>query len=216
MKTIHALTAVVTSTLLVATPASASDLANGGFESPSIGGLSYLNFSTAPAGFGWTVASGEVDIFGGPSWQPATGAQGLDLNGWIPGAIYQDVTFSMAGTCTVSFDMSANPGLGQAIKTLRVSLNPVGTPMHSLGEYSLSTAGRTETDLQWVAITTPGVAVDTTQTYRLQFTSLSLDGGSAGPLLDTVSLVVIPEPSGASLLIGGIALLFGLRRPPTR
>ncbi len=215
MKNLQTLAAAVTSSFLVATPVSAGDLVNGGFESPSIGGLSYLAFSTAPGGFDWTVASGDVDIFASPS-QPATGLQSLDLNGWNPGAIYQDLTFSLAGTCVVSFDMSANPGLGQAIKTLRVSLNPVGAPMHTLGEYSLDTAGRTYTDLKWVAITTPGVVVDTTQTYRLQFTSLSLDGGSAGPLLDTVSLVVIPEPSGASLLIGGIALLFGIRRPPTR
>lgn len=149
-----------------------------------------------------------------PAWQPATGDQCLDLNGWNTGAIYQDVTFGMAGSCTVSFDMSANPGLGPGVKTVRVSLSPVGAPTTMLGEYSLDAAGMAFNDLQWVAITTPPVAVDSTLTYRLQFTSL--DGGPCGTLLDTVSLVVIPEPGAATLFIGGIALLFGIRRPPTR
>lgn len=49
MKNIQALAAVVTSTILFASPAAASGLVKGGFESPPTPGM---NFSTAPAGFG--------------------------------------------------------------------------------------------------------------------------------------------------------------------
>lgn len=181
-------------------------LVNGDFESPSIGTGATFNSTTAPTGFGWTIASGEIDLLGASYWQPASGTQSLDLSGYfLPGSIYQDFVFPSAGTWVIKFALSANPdftwqgdGQGAGVKNLRVDFGIPGQ-MSSLGTFGVDADSRSIWDMNWVTITTPELLIPDVTTYRLQFTSLV--PGAAGPALDRVELQIVPEPSVAGLLL---------------
>jgi hypothetical protein len=182
---------LVVSTWLTVSSATGAGLINGSFEAPMQS--RYIEeYSAAPVGFGWTITTGEVDVLTSDYWQPSSGNQSAELNGTTAASIYQDFTFSDAGTWTVKFDMSANPDLfargdssGSGFKTLRVDFGIPGL-MTNLGTYSLDSAPRTVGDMRWVTITTPEVVVSNSVLYRLQFTSLTQ--GIAGPVLDNVVL----------------------------
>jgi hypothetical protein len=171
----------------------------------------------APAGFGWTIATGNLDVLPSAYWQPSSGNQSIDLNGSTTGSIYQDFTFSSAGIWAVQFDLSANPdlvargdGLATGLRSVRVDF---GTPglMTSLGTYSLDSAPRTIANMQWVTFTTPQVVVSGSVLYRLQ--STSLNPGNGGNALDNVQLQIVPEPSAVAILCSGlIGCLFLHRR----
>ena len=167
-------------------------LANGDFETPvEPNGLGGYNGTPALAGFAWQIGSGDIDI-SRTYWQPASGAQSIDLNGTAAGSIYQDFTFSAAGSWTVMFAMSANPD-SAATKTLNVSFGPVGGLMNSLGNYAITPGTRTHSDMQWVSITTPSFSAQDSVTYRLSFTSLI--AGLQGPALDNVQLLQVDRKS---------------------
>ena len=193
---------VLVLTCLTTLSASGTGLINGGFEAiPVSVPTSYF---VAPAGFGWTVVSNDIDILPSTYWQPSGGNQSIDLNGGSPSSIYQDFNFSSAGTWTVKFDLSSNPdlfsrgdGLGTGFKNLRVDFGPIGS-LTSLGTYSLDSAPRTVSNMQWVTFTTPQIIVSDSVLYRLQFTSLV--PGIAGNALDNIQLQVVPEPSTIALL----------------
>lgn len=189
-------------------------LINGSFEAPPIAyGAGY---TVAPVGFGWTIASGNIELLSSAYWQPSNGNQSIDLNGSTTGSIYQDFIFSSSQTWVVKFDMSANPDLntrgdsaGSGLKSMRVDF---GTPglMTTLGTYSLDSAPRTIANMQYVSFSTPEILVSDSVVYRLQFTSLV--GGINGPVLDNVQLQVVPEPSAAALLCSSLVGFIALRR----
>jgi len=179
------------STWLTVSSAAGAGLINGSFEAPMLS-RSIEEYSAAPAGFGWTIATGEVNVLTSDYWQPSSGNQSIDLNGTTAASIYQDFTFSNAGTWTMKFDMSTNPdlfargdGLGSGFKTWRVDFGIPGL-MTNLGTYSLDPAPRTVGNMRWVTFTTPEVVVSNSVLYRLQITSLAQ--GNAGPALDNVVL----------------------------
>jgi hypothetical protein len=189
-------------------------LVNGDFESPVVTGQG-LPANVAPPGFGWTIASGDIDILG-TYWQPATGFQSLDLNGSTTGSIYQDFTFDSAGTWAFSFSLSANPdaftrgdGGGTGVKNMQVLFGTPGS-MTSLGTWGVDSDPRTIDNMQWVTITTPAVVVSSSTVYRVQFTSLV--SGPSGPALDNVQVSPIPEPNAAALLCVVPAACWILRR----
>jgi hypothetical protein len=191
LKTTSRSVLLVASTWLTVSSATGEGLINGSFEAPKQS-RPIEEYSAAPAGFGWTIATGEVDVLNSDYWQPSSGNQSVELNGTTAASIYQDFTFSDAGTWTVKFDMSANPDLfargdsaGSGFKTLRVEFGIPGV-MTNLGTYSLDSAPRTVGDMRWVTITTPEIVVSNSVPYRLQFTSLTQ--GIAGPVLDNVLL----------------------------
>lgn len=172
---------------------SAADAAliNGSFETPALSQLG-ATYSTAPAGFGWTIASGDIDVVVSNYWQSSSGNQSMDLNGTTAASIYQDFMFSSAGTWAVQFDLSANPdlfaggdGLGSGLKAVRVDFGVPGVMTH-LGTYSLDSAPRTTTSMGWVPFMRPSVVVSNAVLYRLQFTSLA--EGLGGPVLDNIAL----------------------------
>src|SRR5947208_2053806 len=79
--------------------ARANDLVNGGFETPAVSLGAYITIgfggTPEPPGFGWTVASGNVDLAHLPvipfvDYTAYEGVQALDLNGTTAGAIFQD------------------------------------------------------------------------------------------------------------------------------
>jgi len=198
---------------LTVSSASAAGLINSSFETPPV--TLAQNFSVAPAGFGWTIASGNLDLYS-TYWQASSGNQSIDLNGSVACSIYQDFTFSSSQTWAISFDLSANPdagtrgdGLGTGIKNMRVDF---GTPgqMTTLGTYGVDAAPRSINNMQWVTFTTPEVLVSDSVVYRLQFTSIV--SGVGGPALDNVQLQVVPEPSAVALLCSGLIGFFVLGR----
>jgi hypothetical protein len=75
-----------------------------------------------------------------------------------------------------------------------------------VGSYTLNSAGRTFAAMQWVEQTTAHFIVNTTDTYRLQF--VALDGDASGAALDNISLVQVPEPGVASMVLAGAAIVF--------
>jgi hypothetical protein len=133
------------------------------------------------------------------------------LDGVAAGTIYQDFTFDSAGTWSIQFAMSANPD-ASGDKTMQVSFGTPGGPLTSLGTYTLSSNGRTYSNMQWVTTTTPGVTAQSGVIYRLEFTSLT--PGAYGPALDNIQLVPVPEPSCLSILACG--LLFACSRVPLK
>lgn len=180
--------------------AATAGLVNGDFESPVLGNGITIVAGGEPAGFGWTVAAGSVDLVH-TYWQPASGNQSLDLDGVAAGTIYQDFTFDTAGTWSIQFAMSANPD-SSGDKTMQVSFGSPSGPLTTLGTYTLSSNGRTESNMQWVTMTTPSVTAQTGVLYRLEFTSLT--PGAYGPALDNIQLVPVPEPSCLSVLACGV------------
>src|SRR5262245_43830490 len=108
MKTTSQTILLVVSTWLAVSCATRAGVINGSFEAPKQS--RYIEeYSKAPTGFGWTIAMGEVDVLTSDYWQPSSGNQSVELNGTTAASIYQDITFSNAGTWVVKFDMSANP-----------------------------------------------------------------------------------------------------------
>jgi hypothetical protein len=215
MKNLCYITIVVIASLAVS-EASGAGLVNGDFELPVLTGIG-ATYSVAPVGFGWTIASGNIDLLTSAYWQPASGNQSIDLDGTTAGSIYQDFNFSSSGTWEITFDLSANPdlytqgdGLGTGLKTVEVDFGPVGS-VTTLGTYSISPVGRTDSNMQWVTITTPQVEVSDSVLYELQFTSLT--PGIAGNALDNVQLQAVPEPAGGALFSAGLCILgFVMRR----
>lgn len=175
-------------------------LINGSFETP-IAAEPFSTLSGSPAGFGWTISSGDVDLIRDTIWSSSDGHQSLDLNGYGPASIYQDFTFPSAGIWAIKFDMSANPvpdWWQQGDKTLRVDFGTSGEGLTPLGTYTESNIGRSYFNMQYVEYTTPSFIGDSTTTYRLRFTSLTGDTG--GPVIDNVRIVAVPEPSPATLI----------------
>jgi hypothetical protein len=189
-------------------------LGNGDFETPVPAGQAGYTGTPALPGVAWQVASGDIDVVR-TLWQPASGAQSIDLNGYTQGTIYQDFTFSAGGQWAVMFAMSANPD-SPDIKALNVSFGPSGGPMTSLGNYVLSPGTRTYANMQWISLTTSSVNVQDSVLYRLQFSSLN-PASNYGPALDNIQLVQVPEPGALSLLgVGAMLVLRFARRKSVR
>jgi hypothetical protein len=198
------LSLALTSISVVATQG--AGLLNGDFESPVVSVGAY--YTTAPAGFAWTIVPGTGIDLNGSYWQASSGVQSVDLNGFSPGTIYQDFFLSGSGFWNVKFDMSANPN-DAGMKTLRVDFGPASGVLTSLGTYTLDTGTRTLSNMQWLTVTTPQFSADSSTLYRLEFTSLT--AGANGPALDNVQVSLIPEPGSLAIVCCG--LLIGLLKP---
>lgn len=189
----------------------AAGLVNGSFESPVLGAQAgYYTYATPPANFGWTIGFNTgVDVIHSSYWQPSSGQQSLDLSGFAPGLIYQDFSFPSAGTWTIKFDMSVNPQAGST-RSVSVAFGLASGSLTSLGTFTLSPAGRTFANMNWVSETTAAVTVDSASNYRLQF---SASGGDAsGPALDNVVLVQVPEPGTMTLGLLALGATLACRR----
>jgi len=188
---------------LVVSSVSAAGLVNGSFETPTFSAsiISYTPPSgsvPAPAVFGWTVTTGDINALTSAYWQPSEGSQSIELNGEAAASIYQDFTFSGSGEWRVRFDMSANPdlgargdGQGSGLKSLRVEFGVPGA-LTNLGIFRIDAGPRQVNNMQWVTFETFAVILSSSVVYRLQFTSL--DPGNAGPALDNVILTPFLNP----------------------
>jgi hypothetical protein len=204
---------LIVSALLIGSSAqlaSGAGLLNGDFETPVIN-RDGQNYATPPPGFGWQLVSGtDFDLLG-THWQPSSGAQSIDLNGFTSGSLYQDFTFGTSGIWAIKYDLSASP-TGPSSKTVRVDFGLAAGPLTTLGTYTIDATTRTPSNMQWLSFA-PQVTVLGSSTYRLEFTSLT--PGADGPALDNVSLAIVPEPCTTAILgLGGFALLLSRRNKP--
>lgn len=91
-------------------------LINGGFEAPALpaGQSMVIGPGSEPAGFGWTVSSGTVDLAHLPIdpfvlFPAFDGNQMLDLNGNGPGALFQDFATVPGQVYLLSFVSADHP-----------------------------------------------------------------------------------------------------------
>jgi hypothetical protein len=130
------------------------------------------------------------------------GVRAVDLDGRSPGGVEQSFATTVGQWYLVSFDLSGNPGNGNAgtglplVKQARVTVDEFSQ------DYAFDSSGQAITALTWQSVTFAFQATDTDATLR--FSSLSLDPTNAyGALVDNVSVTAVPEPSSIVLLGAG-------------
>ena len=97
-------------------------------------------------------------------WSTTDGAVSVDLNGFYPGYVSQDIATTPGTAYTVLFDLAGNPGSPQNVKELEVSA--AGTS----ALYYFDTTGKDGTNMGWTAQSFAFTATGTTTT--LMFKSL--------------------------------------------
>jgi choice-of-anchor C domain-containing protein len=197
---------VICVTMMAHGTARANLLTNGSFESgPGTNGLSVDGLQPGDTSItGWVVTRGEIDYAGTDFWSAADGLYALDLNG-SPGIGGIEQTFSTVSgqVYSVTFDMAGNPSR-QGLMTMAVQA------AGQSDSFSFSTVGHDRiSDMGWVSKSWLFTAVDPQTT--LEFYSTFTASQFEGPALDNVSVVVIPEPSSAPLVLASLVLL-GLMR----
>jgi choice-of-anchor C domain-containing protein len=152
------------------------------------------------------VQSGSVDYIGSDTWQAADGSRSLDMSGHDAGSIFQNVSgFTVGQQYRLSFDLASNVEGGPTIKSLQAQIGSTAQT------FTFDGTGFSYANMGWSLRTLDFIANNTTM--GLTFTSL--DSGSAGPALDNVSITIVPEPAGASMLCVYALLTLGwmARRP---
>jgi choice-of-anchor C domain-containing protein len=195
---------VITIVLVVASlstgSASAQNIVtNSSFELPA----NDFTWSTWNAGSnldGWIIASGNVNHGGatGNYIQILDGVQMVDLNGNMPGSIYQDLATVSGQTYQLSFFLAGNTGDGPIVKELEVDWGGV-----SLGDVYFDTTGKSDSNMGWQ--TKSFLVMASGVTTRLEFSSLT--PGAYGPYIDNVIASPIPEPATLLLLGLGAVIL---------
>ena len=85
---------------------------SGDFEAPYVQ-HDWVNFAAGQTLGGWTVGHGSVDLVTNAGfreyWPAASGRQSVDLNGWEPGSIWQEIPTVPGASYTLRFALSGNP-----------------------------------------------------------------------------------------------------------
>ena len=107
---------VLAASCVVSSACNAQLVTNGGFEAPALTPSQFqtINVGAEPAGFAWTVVSGNVDVAYPPippfvQFGALEGNQALDLNGTQRGAISQTFATTVATRYRLSFVYTDNP-----------------------------------------------------------------------------------------------------------
>jgi choice-of-anchor C domain-containing protein len=168
-------------------PAAGNLVQNGSFEMPEVGeGATYI----APASFpGWEVAAGSVDIVG--PWEDADGAQSLDLAGYAPGTIYQDLCTVPGMPYQLSFALAGNPNDPPGIKTMEVWWGD-----QQAAALSFDISGHTGSSMGWTIYEYTLQA--SSGTTRLLFKDSNPGASIGGPALDAIGVLAVaatPTPT---------------------
>lgn len=210
--------AMAAAAIVASAPAMGNQLINGGFETPALSpsGFTVVGSGSEPAGFGWTVPSGTVDVAYLPlpqfniNWPAYEGNQLLDLNGNGSGAIVQTFATIPGQAYKITFAYTDNPVAGGVSSAdLAVSDFTSFAPLLT-GSISHSTSTSSSPDF---ALYSGGfVAAD--EVTVVQFTSTSVDTGSSGGIfLDAVDISPVPEPAALALVaVAAIGIALRKRR----
>lgn len=206
--------AAVAATLVATQPAAAASLLkNGGFETPvDTSGASIVIYAgQEPAGFGWTVTEGSVDVhntngpFGGSPDPAGAGVGALDLVGLgTKGGIAQTFGTVIGATYVLAFDFANNPFLPSA--SMLFGVRGQGG---NVFQDSVTHTGSVLSKMDWSNYTFEFTATEAQST--LFFTNTA-GGTSGGIYLDNVSVTgpaptaAVPEPATWALMISGFGL----------
>lgn len=196
---------------LAADSSRANLITNGSFELGSIPGS--FGTTIAPGGnslTGWSVGGHGVDYIQ-DYWQAADGSRSVDLDsgdilgaGPYDGSISQTFATVLGRTYIVDFQMAANPDGIPFLKGLLASA--AGTSQI----FTFLSTNQTHAAMGYEPRQFTFVANDSQTT--LTFASLS--GTGYGPVIDDVSVALVPEPSMFVLAAFGVAIvgMAGVRR----
>ena len=109
---------------------------------------------------GWTVTGSDVDRVQSTGWQAADGSFSLDMNGFHPGGVTQNIATVVGEQYTVGFSLSKNPG-NLTHATLQV------TAAGATQDYDFS-LGNSATDMKWSQQTFSFVATGSSTTLALK------------------------------------------------
>ena len=156
-------------------------LANGSFERGADPGQSLKLNPGSTAITGWVVTRAPIDYVG-TLWQAANGTRSLDLDGAGAGGIAQTFDTVPGQSYVVTFRLAGNPLGAPPIKLLGV------TAAGQSADFAFSISGRTPTNMGWE--TKRWMFMAQSNKTTLEFFSLNASGGSWGPALDSVLVVV--------------------------
>jgi choice-of-anchor C domain-containing protein len=187
----------------ISSAANAAVFQNGSFElgTANIGQFTTLNAGDSTSITGWTVGSGNIDYIGS-YWMAADGSRSLDLNGLVPGSIFQTFDVVAGQTYRVTFDLAGNPAGTPVEKTLTTTAG--ATVVLS----SFDTTGRSLTNMGWTPVSFLFTATSSQETLTFQSTTTGISNNDQfptafGPALDNVSVTAVPEPATWAMLILG-------------
>ncbi len=142
----------------------------------------------SPAIAGWRVTSGYVDLVG-RWWQPAGGADSLEVGTPGPGAVEQRIATVAGRRYRLSFALAGNPEGPPRVKTLLVRAGPASR------RFSFDTAGHTRQAMGWRTETLDFTAAAGTTVIGFARTDGSPRSGWYGPAVDEVTVVEAGAPA---------------------
>lgn len=217
--------ACIALTALVALPAHAELVTNGGFEVdglPDGGGM--LRLQTIPTGWNNVSTNQNVDLigdgyFGGTA---SEGTKFLDLignsTGSFPSGVRQSLFLQGGVTYRLSFDYNGGAPLDVVDPLLQWALGSLDSGSINVGSLNVF-AGNGRPVTAWSSFTRD-ITAAASGDYWLSFSTPY--GNSGGPYLDNVSLTALPpgpvvdEPAALALVIGALGLLAITRRRSIR
>lgn len=193
------LSAVALATTLAA-GANAATVFSSGFENSTFTGGSFQTAAGGSSlGDGWTVTGHSVDVINS-YWPAQAGNTSIDLSGNGPGGVVTTINGLVANALyTVEFWLGANGDGDPATKSVSVSFG---------GNSQTVTNGPKGNGPFWTLYSLVFTATGSSQVLSFA----SLDAGSYGAALDTVSVSSVPLPAGGLLLLTGLGGLVAARR----
>ena len=168
-------------------------VANGGFETPTVGG-SWAVFASGTPGLAWTVEPTTPPWDEGVpqgvelqrnfnSWLPDSGSQYAELDAYDPVRISQDLSTWPEGLCTLTYAWSPRPGHNDNVIQVWWDGELIATN---------ELDGTENSDTAWTPENFPDLVPDPSGTTRLEFVETG-ENDQLGMFLDSVSVVCVQE-----------------------
>ena len=204
---------VVATALMVSTAANATTnlVTNGSFEQGiNPAGTTFLDTDDTTSITGWKVLTTGINYVDNSAWNAASGSRSVELSTDAGrGGIWQRVEgFSVGYRYRLTFDVSANPNdpaLRPKESRLITTLSGMGA---KLNIYTLNDVN-TSTNMLYQTVSYDFIATGT----GLNLSFRSSAAPIYGPVIDSVSISVVPEASTWAMLLAGFGLVgFASRR----